>query len=303
MKSCMNEEATDTLSLSSLLKGYQLIVEEKLKKSLDRMGEKNHLIGACEYALMGGGKRFRPSLALMIAKAAGFGLDVSEAALAVEFFHTASLVVDDLPSMDDDDQRRDKPSLHKVYGETMALLVSYALIAEGYHALARNTHILKSSYSPASAHSDRIGILVLENASHNTGVHGATGGQFIDIFPPDHRVETLRSIIHKKTISLFEIAFVSGWLFGGGEIAHLEKIKKAAYNFGMAFQIVDDLEDVAQDHVNQRSINIVTVLGKEAALQMFHEEINQFQLTLKGINHDSAELIALAHILTQRAKQ
>lgn len=296
------ENHTDHLSsFSSLISSYQNAIDEKLKMCLERMGDRTPLLEACEYALMSGGKRFRPSLAVMVAKALGFGLDVYEAALAVEFFHTASLVVDDLPSMDNDDERREKPSLHKVYGETMALLVSYALIAEGYHALARNTHVLKRAYSPASSHGDRVGILALENAAQNTGIAGATGGQFLDIFPPDLSPDTLRSIIYKKTISLFEIAFVSGWLFGGGEIDKLERVKKAAYNFGMAFQIVDDFDDVAQDKINKRSINIVSALGHDTALKMLYDEINQFHLNLKGLNIDSSELVALAQILIQKA--
>lgn len=85
---------------------------------------------------------------MLIAKALNPSAEVSQAALAVEFFHTASLVADDLPCMDDDDERRNKPSVHKVYDEATALLVSYALISAGYEFLAKNAETLKASNAP-----------------------------------------------------------------------------------------------------------------------------------------------------------
>ena len=88
-------------------------IEEELFSFVEKMGERNTLRDACGYALTNGGKRLRPLFVLMIADALGFGLDAMPAALGVEFFHTASLIADDLPCMDDDDMRRSRPSLHK----------------------------------------------------------------------------------------------------------------------------------------------------------------------------------------------
>src|SRR5580700_10040570 len=90
-------------------------IEQEIAKSIASFGEKNKLRDACEYALTNGGKRFRPLIVYLIAEGLGNNLNVSDAALSVEFFHTASLVVDDLPCMDNDEERRDKPSVHKVY--------------------------------------------------------------------------------------------------------------------------------------------------------------------------------------------
>ena len=139
---------------------------------------KNTLRDACEYALSNGGKRFRPALVLMIAESLGHQADAMEAALAVEFFHTASLIADDLPCMDDDEERRDHPALHVKYDEATALLVSYGLIAGGYGCLARCAQILKSSNAPFAQEADRICVMALENSTFNTGLLGATGGQF-----------------------------------------------------------------------------------------------------------------------------
>lgn len=265
------------------LKTYKERIEAKLKEKIPSLSNhKNTLWKACEYALMNGGKRFRPALVYMIADALGNKSDVSEAALAVEYFHTASLIADDLPCMDDDDERRERPSLHKVHGETVALLASYALIAAGYESLSKNAEEIRKSELPFAADSDRICVLALENATYNTGLFGATGGQYLDIFPLDFSLKSVRDAIHLKTISLFEISFVLGWLYGGGKINLLEKVKKAAYHFGMAFQIADDIGDVDQDKAKGRKVSIALVAGLDAAKEMFYEESKRF---LEEIGH------------------
>lgn len=297
-KRSSSEISSEEMAL--VLLHYQKQTEEKIKQKLPRLGGDAKLLEVCQYALLNGGKRFRPSLVFMFADALGRGVDVSSAALAIEYFHTASLVADDLPCMDDDDRRRNKPSTHKVYGETVALLASYALIAGGYGEIAANVSMVKDARHPFSTDSNLLGILALENAAYNTGLKGATGGQFLDIFPPDLTLPTLREIIHKKTVSLFEIAFVFGWLFGGGNVDMLPSVKKAASHFGMAFQIADDLDDVEQDVKNGRKVNMAVVFGVEAARQMFHEEIAGYRSLLKELNLESKELLGLARWLEEQ---
>ncbi len=249
-------------------------------------GESSKLRKACEYALMNGGKRLRPMIVLMLAEALGFKADVSQVALSIEYFHTASLIADDLPCMDDDDERRSQPSLHRVFGESPALLVSYTLIAAGYSCIEKNVTILKNSALPFSSQAAEIGIQALGNATYNTGVNGATGGQFLDIFPPDLSLPTIREIFHKKTVSLFEIAFVYGWLFGGGDIQKISQVKQLASHFGMAFQIADDLDDMIQDEQNKRPLNMGLLLGKEKAQQLLAEEIKNYALLLTELQLD-----------------
>lgn len=245
---------------------------------------------ACEYALLNGGKRFRPALVYMVADALNLRADVTAAALSVEYFHTASLIADDLPCMDNDDERRNQPSTHKVYGEATALLASYALIAAGYGLIAE----------ASKGNKEKVGMEALANAARNTGVFGATGGQFLDINPPDLELETLREILYKKTVSLFEISFVFGWLFGGGDVAALEVVRQCAAHFGMAFQIADDIGDVEQDAKNGRKINMAGVFGVEGARRMFLQEIKGYQRTLKELNLKSPELLSLADFLEAR---
>lgn len=297
-----HEHTKKTIEASSeeialMLTNYQRRVEEKIKQHIPLLGERGKLRDACEYALLNGGKRFRPTLVFMFAEALGHGVDVTDAALAIEYFHTASLVADDLPCMDDDDERRNQPSTHKAHGEAIALLVSYVLIAAGYGNIEANVRALTKARHPLSTDGHKLGMLALENAAHNTGLQGATGGQFLDIFPPDLTLPTLREVIHKKTVSLFEVAFVFGWLFGGGNPDALSIVKKAASHFGMAFQIADDLDDVEQDARNGRKINMALVFGIESAHQMFHEEIEGYRQALKELRLESRELLGIARWL------
>ncbi len=239
---------------------YQARIDEGLLRSIEEMGEKNRLRDACEYALMSGGKRLRPVLVLMIGEALGHNLDVLPSALGVEFFHTASLIADDLPCMDDDDLRRGRPSLHKEFGESVAMLASYTLIASGYGAIHQNREALRKSGSFGSR-ADEVAILCLESATRCAGIQGATNGQFLDLYPPDSSVATHRKIIAQKTGTLFEIAFVFGWLFGGGDVALLPTVRKAAHHLGMAFQVRDDLQDA-----NGKIPQAEAVFGEEMAL-------------------------------------
>ncbi len=282
---------------------YRDKVEQEIAKSISRLGEKTKLRDACEYALTNGGKRFRPLIVLMVSEALGNGLNVSDAALSVEFFHTASLIADDLPCMDNDDERRDKPSLHKVYGETIALLASYALITAAFERIHCNAAVMRESGLFSNETTDRVCRLGLESATHCSGILGATGGQFLDLYPPTLNVETVKQVIYKKTVTLFEVSFVFGWIFGGGDLTLLEKVKKTAYHLGMAFQIADDLGDVIQDEKNQRDINMARLIGKERAFSVFKEEMSLFEKSLKELHIYTPSFQKMSDMLYQQAAQ
>jgi geranylgeranyl diphosphate synthase, type II len=287
----------------SLFFTYRDKVEQEIAKSISRFGEKTKLRDACEYALTNGGKRFRPLIVLMVADALGKNLNVSDAGLSVEFFHTASLIADDLPCMDNDDERRDKPSLHKVYGETIALLASYALITAAFERIHCNAATMRESGLYSTEACDMVCRLALECATHCSGILGATGGQFLDLYPPTLNVETVKQVIYKKTVTLFEVSFVFGWLFGGGDPDLLEKVKKTAYHLGMAFQIADDLGDVAQDEKNQRDISMARLIGKERAFALFNEEMGMFEKRLKELNIYTPTFQKMSDMLYQQAAQ
>ena len=108
-------------------------------------------------------------------------------------------------------------------------------------------------------------------------------------------------MIQKKSGALFAISFVFGWLFGGGDPNQLDLVKKSAGHFGTAFQIVDDLDDMAQDSLHEHSLNIANILGKERAKQLFHEEIAQFNQTIEALKLQQSDLQALARLLVAQA--
>ena len=266
---------------AKLLRKHKEAFEEVLSANIPYFGMKTSLRDAVEYALLNGGKRIRPIIVKMVSEGIGNGFKVDEAASSVEFFHVASLIADDLPCMDDEDTRRNKPTVHKVFGETTALLSSYALLTSGFEKIYGSVRELESNQSPYAGKACEI---ALKHASRCSGIWGATGGQFLDIYPPDSSLETIKEIVQKKTVTLFEVSFIFGWIFGGGDPQHLDLVKKAAYHFGMSFQISDDLSDIEQDKKNDCKVNIAIALGEEMAYQMFLEEIDKFTVYLKALN-------------------
>lgn len=283
----------DYSGIFQILENYKAQIEKKIQDELiSEFGADSKLKDACAYALLNGGKRFRPAIVLMCAKAIGKGRDVLDAAMAVEFFHTASLIADDLPCMDDDTMRRNKPSLHVAFGEATALLASYALISSGYRSIYKNAKVVKE-------HAEDVCLLALENATYNTGILGVTTGQFLDLFPPNQEVETLKNVLNKKTVTLFEIAFVLGWIFGGGDLELLGRVKEVAYHWGMAFQIADDLDDMLQDDMQKKEVNLASVIGLKPAIQLFNDEISSLKSKLKELSLDTQDFLAMVNVLEQ----
>ncbi len=278
----------DFVQTPSQFFSYKDRLEKELAKSLLGFGEKTALRDACEYALMGSGKRMRPLIVLLIGEAIGKGLPLYESALCVEFFHTASLIVDDLPCMDDEEERRNRPALHKVFGEATALLASYSLLCAAFGKIQENGTLFKQALAPESCFAEQHTLIAIEHATRLAGILGATGGQYADLFTTVLSLDTIKKIIYKKTITLFELSFVLGWLFGGGSVKDLEKVKKTAFHFGLAFQIADDLGDLVQDEKKQRKVNFARLVGKERAFSTFEEEMHAYEASLRHLHLETA---------------
>jgi geranylgeranyl diphosphate synthase, type II len=273
--------------ISNILNAYKSPLEKALAHDLQSFGPPSTLRDAIAYALKNG-KRFRPAIAYLVAKALGHEENVTDAAVAIEYFHTASLIADDLPCMDNDDERREHPSLHKAFNEATAILASYALIAAGYDKIREGAEKLGRP---------DIGMLALENASVNTGILGATGGQYHDLYPKTFDEAYILDIIDKKTGTLFEISFVFGWLFGGGDLSLLDTVKQAALSFGRAFQISDDFLDLEQDG---NGMNYPAIAGTEQAMHLLKKELNLYYTSLKNLSLETPELLALGKMIESR---
>ena len=271
----------------SRLNAFKETFERFLQDSISHLGEPNLLREACAYALLNGGKRMRPLIVMSVSHALGHHLDVLQPSLSVEYFHTASLIADDLPCMDNDDFRRSQPALHKKYGQATALLASYTLIAAGYKKIFQGGQVLSLQKAPFRALANERCVLALDAASRCAGMSGATGGQFQDLYPREKTMKQALDTIYKKTISLFEVSFVFGWIFGGGNLEDVERIRTIAYHFGLAFQIADDLDDATEDRPS--SLNLAHLIGKAEAKQWFEKELQACMCKMKKLGLDTPE--------------
>ena len=203
------------------------------------------------YSLSAGGKRLRPVLCLAAADAVGpYRAMAMPAACALELIHTYSLIHDDLPAMDNDSLRRGRPTLHVIAGDGMAILAGDGLLTEAFALLAR---------VPATADHDMRArqLRVIGVIADAAGAMGMVGGQAIDLSctnpdPSGQRgapldAEGLRLMHGRKTGALIRASAVSGAVMGGGADSTISRIDAAAGEFGLAFQIVDDILDVEGD--------------------------------------------------------
>jgi len=188
-------------------------------------------------ALFNGGKRVRPLLALLAARAFGGRTEgCVDLACAVEMVHASSLILDDLPCMDDSPLRRGKPALHMAFGEDVALLAAYALLGGAFRAAARGAARLPQERYPAEAYVDELAGAI--------GTAGLVGGQYLDLHPPTAVDFAALEYIHShKTGALFIAAARLGAMAAQARPAELETVTGFAKNLGLAFQIQDDLLD------------------------------------------------------------
>lgn len=277
-----------------VIESYRKRVQEILLQAIDKLEPSTELTQACKYAVLGEGKRLRPILLLMIADALQSPWNVSDAAVAVEMFHCASLIADDLPSMDNDDFRRGRPSVHMAYGEAVAIMASYALISEGYSAIYNNTLELIEKQAPDA---ERRGLIAVQNVAHNAGIQGATGGQFVDLKLKNPTKEQIEEALRKKTASIFEISCMLGWLFAGGDLERLEEVKSFALNLGTAFQLIDDLDDLEQDSTRANPFNYAAVLGIQNAKQQSALYLQQCEAQAQSLNLDTPAILGLLESL------
>ncbi|MHB1529869.1 MAG: polyprenyl synthetase family protein [Acidiferrobacteraceae bacterium] len=215
---------------------YRARVEHVLTARLDRLKAPRDLRDAMRYAVLGSGKRLRASLVY----ATGETLqapesDLDAAAAAVELIHAYSLVHDDLPCMDDDDERRGKPSCHKAFGEAVALLAGDALQTAAFETLADGT---------SARRLPMIGLL-----ARAAGADGMVGGQATDLRAATdaNTVAALEDMHSRKTGALIQASVLLGGLAADSDPGVLAALSEYGRCVGLAFQIMDDVLDIATD--------------------------------------------------------
>lgn len=205
------------------------LLEQTLESVLEK-GCFGHplLLEASRYSLLSGGKRIRPLIAIVTAEILNKSSTVNYlAASALEMIHTYSLIHDDLPCMDDDDFRRGKPSLHKVYGDGIATLVGDFLLTYSFEILTECSSLNLEQR-----------LNLISTLAKASGGQGMVAGQILDISgSKEPQVSAL------KTACLFEASFLFGGILGEANATLLNDLKNFGHDFGIFFQTADDLCD------------------------------------------------------------
>ena len=191
------------------------------------------------YSLMAGGKRVRPILTIAAAEALGtYPPGLMAVACSVELIHTYSLIHDDLPSMDNDDFRRGKPTNHKVYGDAMAILAGDALLTMAFDLISRPD--LMKACDPVRQ------VRIIQELAYGSGNSGMVGGQVFDIQAENKDIDlpALQNIHRHKTGMLIRAAVRMGGIAAGATDRQLDDMTGYAEDIGLAFQIADDVLNV-----------------------------------------------------------
>lgn len=257
-----------------------------------RSGTMSDLQKACEMA-MRGGKRLRPIILMEVARNVSKRryyndqmppVDAADAALAVESLHAASLIVDDTPNFDDDEERRGNPSVWKATSPSTAMMAGMAIAMGAFQNMCRQVDWLRANCSEW-INPDRVGTMLCNRVSQSMGIIGAASGQFMDMMPANKLREfagqspappttsdggaeddnadgadydvpngAVQTLVQRKTSPFFELALVCGWLVGGGENDRqtLEDLQRAGRDFGTAFQVADDIGDLERDRARRQ---------------------------------------------------
>lgn len=287
------------------LERYTSLIEQRLDFYMQNIQEKNLVRDAMAYSLMNAGKRVRPVLALGFCEM--LGGDVTAClpyACAVEMIHTYSLIHDDLPCMDNDDMRRGKPSCHKQFGETYALLAGDALLNLAFE-------VISGRFEQVDAQTALLCAAVLSAAS---GIDGMIGGQTIDLLSENKKIslEQLKKLHALKTGALISAPCQIGTIAAQGSEADLQCAKAYAAAFGLQFQIVDDILDVTgtteqlgkpigSDDANHKS-TYVSLLGLEQARESAETLKEEALTVLEAYGERAAFLKAFTLALTTRTK-
>jgi geranylgeranyl diphosphate synthase type II len=254
----------------------------------------------CEYSL-DGGKLVRAMLTQIVADPTRLfsGKDdqvphdaieaaTLQAALSIEYIHAASLVLDD--EMDGDEERRGKPSAYVKYGSTASQLAALQLMTTAFVKTVRTTEYLKVAYGDVRG--NELGMAMFDTVSRNLQLLGM--GQYLDLYPTNapwaklgeaigqQRVAHVEDVIRKKTVTLFEVSFVYGWMLRNGGLERLDEVRELAHAFGMLFQIADDCDDYDMDVLRAGKNTVMSFVIRHGARKTQREAL-RLQATVRTL--------------------
>jgi geranylgeranyl pyrophosphate synthase len=241
----------------------------------------------CEYAVADG-RRVRAVIVLSVAP---YGAAAEAAATAVEYVHAASLVVDDM--MDGDTTRRGKATVAAKWGQETAQMASVHLTSAAFLELYRSVEMLRQSTKRA----DRLGVAMMGVMAET--LKNLSVGQWKE----EQRVDATDSIMRQKTGSLFEMAFLCGWLARGGAEATIPRVRAVAGQFGDLFQIVDDLGDIEQDDERGIKTNYAIQHGRERAHARVRELAQSVIAECRALKIDTSAISEIIDYLVEQSQQ
>lgn len=278
------------------LKGYMKELADEADRALEKFlapeaTSFGPTVEAMRYSVFPGGKRFRPVLALAACEALGTPrAKAMPIACAFELIHCFSLVHDDLPCMDNDDERRGRPTNHKVYGEDVGLLAGDGLSIWAFHVAVQGSEDLSAAALRQ----------LVEELAHASGHRGMVGGQVIDLAAQKagkvDGAELLR--IHAaKTGALIRGAVRCGAIVAGADAEQLERLTIYGERVGLVFQITDDILDHAED---PEAVSYPALFGLEQSKEMARKAVEEALAALEPFGAKAEPLAALATYLLTR---
>ncbi len=263
------------------------------------------LLAPIRDALVSPGKRVRGLLAIAVGEALGSRADkLLDAAAAMEMIHASSLILDDLPAMDDAVMRRGRPALHRAHGEDLAILASVALLNHAYGLVSRNHAALSPRrWSAADA---------MQRVVEAVGWDGTIAGEAVDLHSEQSPLDfdTLEFIHSRKTGALFVAAAALGAMLANADVSTVRRIEIYAKNLGLAFQITDDVldvtgtaeqlgKDVGKD---EEKLTFVKLAGVEGARQLAGELVETSLAAIASMRAAADPLRELAVMVRDRTR-
>lgn len=279
-------------------------VNRTLRELLSSREIPNELKGVLRYTLESPGKRVRAVLVLWCCEllAGKINRNAEMAAAAIEMIHTSSLVHDDLPSMDDDDFRRGRPSCHKAFDEATAILAGDALLTLAFDILATEID------------SPQIAVRLIRQLAEDAGAGGMMAGQMADLKAENSKgTEELLHYIHtNKTAKMFRCAAVMGGICGGADESQMRQLAEYGLKIGLGFQIADDILDVvgSSEHLGKTAgkderadkCTYPAVVGIEKSRQRARQLADEAAGAVQPFGPKAQKLRDLAMALLQRTK-
>jgi geranylgeranyl diphosphate synthase type II len=291
--------------MSDSFESRRALIDRALSDVAANTGAPAALDAPIRRALGSPGKRVRGILLTAVGEAFGCRAEkLAPAAAAIEMIHASSLILDDLPSMDDALLRRGAPTLHREFGEDLAILTAVALLNHAYGLIARTHADLSPRRWPMQQ--------VIQRVVDAVGWNGTVAGEAVDLHSEGSKLDfdTLEFIHSRKTGALFVAAAAVGGMLANAHTAPLQRIEVFAKNLGLAFQITDDVLDVTSNPEvlgkdvgkDEQRLTFVKLAGIEGARKLSEELVETSMTAIESLGSSAKPLRALAMLVRDRVR-